>query len=296
MIKSFSELTAKEKDSLLIFLNKKEYISLSGMESKFNIKDYNYGEGVVVILEDNKILGIGKAILKEIQFTGIAYIYSLEILEDYEDKKTVIMQLINKLYCICDKNKANEILLGFRKQETIEIIKELGLNLEYSAKIMEITDLKQREKELNIEELNEENKFKYMELYNKSFSTMPHGASLDEIELNKLLNEYYTGNYYFIVSNEENQIGILDVYIDANSATFDIGLSKEFRGFGYGKRLLETAIQFLKEKKIENIYLVVIEVNKVAYEMYKKRGFKEKNTLSYWVVLKNIYKNIYLKI
>lgn len=34
---------------------------------------------------------------------------------------------------------------------------------------------------------------------------------------------------------------------------------KEYRGKGYGKKLLETAIQFLNEKEVEEICLTVIE-------------------------------------
>ncbi|WP_024613524.1 GNAT family N-acetyltransferase [Clostridium sp. Ade.TY] len=296
MIKSFCDLNSKEKDKLLIFMNKKEYVSLSDMENMFNTKAYNYGEGIAIVFDDNQVLGVGRAILKEIPITGIAYIYSLDILESYSDKKYIIESLIKKLYLICDKNNADEILLGFRKEETMEIIKKLGLKVSYSAKIMEIDDKTLKEDTLKLEELDDENKFEYMDLYNRSFSQMPHGASLDENELNEYLNESYTGNHYFIVLNGDEKIGVMNVYVEANNATFDIGLSKEFRGKGYGKRLLETAIQFLVEQKIENIYLIVIEVNKIAYNMYKKRGFKEKEVLSYWVKLKDKEKNISLNI
>lgn len=287
MIKSFCDLNSKEKDNLLIFMNRKEYISLSEMESMFNTKTYNYGEGIAIIFGSDKVLGIGRAILKEISITGIAYIYSLDILECYNDKKYIIEELIKFLYYICNKNNANEILLGFRKKETKEIIEKLGLKVSYSAKIMEINDKSEKEHILNLEKLNDKNKLKYMSLYNKAFNNMPHGASLNELELNEYLNESYTGNYYFIVLDKNKRIGVMNVYVNGNNATFDIGLPVEFRGQGYGKRLLETAIQFLVNKKIRNIYLVVIEVNKIAYNMYKKRGFKEKGILSYWVTLKN---------
>lgn len=66
---------------------------------------------------------------------------------------------------------------------------------------------------------------------------------------------------------------------------FDIGLIKEYRGKGYGKKLLETAIQFLNEKQVEEICLTIIEKNNVAFEMYKKRGFKVYNKLSDWIEL-----------
>lgn len=67
---------------------------------------------------------------------------------------------------------------------------------------------------------------------------------------------------------------------------FDIRLFSEYRGNWYGKELLETAINFLIKKSIENIELIVIEKNKLAYNMYAKREFKEKEVLNYWLEIK----------
>ena len=63
------------------------------------------------------------------------------------------------------------------------------------------------------------------------------------------------------------------------------GTLKEYRGKGYGKKLLETAIQYLNEKQVEEICLTVIEQNDIAYKMYKKRGFKVYHKLSDWIEL-----------
>lgn len=50
---------------------------------------------------------------------------------------------------------------------------------------------------------------------------------------------------------------------------------KEYRGRGYGNRLLESAIQFLVDKKVDEISLIVIEESRVAHEMYKKEDSKK---------------------
>lgn len=52
------------------------------------------------------------------------------------------------------------------------------------------------------------------------------------------------------------------------------------------KEFLETAINFLIKKSSENIEVIVIEKNKLAYNMYTKRGFKEKEVLNYWLEIK----------
>ncbi|AIY83215.1 acetyltransferase domain protein [Clostridium baratii str. Sullivan] len=287
MIKSYLELSCDEKDKLLVFLNRNnQNVALSEMRKMFENKVYGNGDGILVFKDDNRVICVGRVVLKEIPLTGIAYIHFLDILESLPNKKEVIKEMINECYKKAEKYNANKILLGFRKKETTEMLHKIGFDADYAAKIMILKDRTKKEKVLNIEEINKENKLEYMRLYNESFNNMPHGASLDEEEAEEYLNENNTGNKYFIVSNSKENIGVLNTTIKGKRGTFDIGLSSKFRGKGYGKRLLETAIDFLECKDIENVYLIVIETNKIAYKMYKKRGFMEDRVLSYWISLK----------
>ena len=48
---------------------------------------------------------------------------------------------------------------------------------------------------------------------------------------------------------------------------------------------METAIKFLVDKNVDKIGLIVIEKNKVAYELYKKRGFIKEKTIIEWIEL-----------
>ncbi|MEG0238111.1 MAG: GNAT family N-acetyltransferase [Clostridium sp.] len=287
MVKDYLELTVDEKDKTLLFIDRNNgSISLSEMDRMFKSKVYGYGKGILILEQNNKVIGIGRIVLQEIKITGIAYIHFLDILEDLDDTKEVIKELINECFTKAEEHKAKKILLGFRKRETTEMLHEIGFDADYEAKIMTLNDREKREDILNIEEINENNIKEYIKLYNESFNNMPHGASLDEEEANGFLNESNTCNKYFIVSNSKENIGVLNTTIEDNEGTFDIGLSSRFRGKGYGKRLLETAIDYLNKKKIPNIYLVVIETNKIAYNMYKKRGFEQQKVLSYWIKLK----------
>ncbi|WP_332585840.1 GNAT family N-acetyltransferase [Clostridium sp.] len=287
MVKDYLELTVDEKDKTLLFIDRNNgSISLSEMDRMFKSKVYGYGKGILILEQNNKVIGIGRIVLQEIKITGIAYIHFLDILEDLDDTKEVIKELINECFTKAEEHKAKKILLGFRKRETTEMLHEIGFDADYEAKIMTLNDREKREDILNIEEINENNIKEYIKLYNESFNNMPHGASLDEEEANGFLNESNTCNKYFIVSNSKVKIGVLNTTIEDNEGTFDIGLSSRFRGKGYGKRLLETAIDYLNKKKIPNIYLVVIETNKIAYNMYKKRGFEQQKVLSYWIKLK----------
>ena len=186
------------------------------MRKMFENKVYGNGDGILVFKKDNKVICVGRVVLKEIPLTGIAYIHFLDILESLPNKKEVIKEMINECYKKAEEYNANKILLGFRKKETTEMLHKIGFDADYAAKIMTVQD----------------------------------------------------------------------TTIKGKQGTFDIGLSSKFRGKGYGKRLLETAIDFLESKDIENVYLIVIETNKIAYKMYKKRGFKEDKVLSYWISLK----------
>ncbi|MDD6796347.1 MAG: GNAT family N-acetyltransferase [Clostridiaceae bacterium] len=67
-----------------------------------------------------------------------------------------------------------------------------------------------------------------------------------------------------------------------------MGLHEKYRGQGLGKKLLETSIEMLKRKCIKKISLIVIGKNKVAYNMYQKRGFKVYRKISDCVVINKI--------
>ena len=75
-----------------------------------------------------------------------------------------------------------------------------------------------------------------------------------------------------------------DYTIKCIEGKFDLGIVKARRGLGYGRRILETAIQHLAEKNLE-VELIVLEPNTVAYEMYKKRGFEIRSTMGHWIRL-----------
>ena len=134
--------------------------------------------------------------------------------------------------------------------------------------------------------LSQENIYEYQSVYNASFSDMPHGSFVDLNEALECLKKADEENNYFFVSHNGINIGFMDCTIKNGEGSFDIGLRKEYRGRGYGRKLLETAIDFLNKKEVNKIGLLVIERNSVAYNMYKKRGFKEDSIFSNWIKLK----------
>ncbi|OIV42196.1 bifunctional helix-turn-helix transcriptional regulator/GNAT family N-acetyltransferase [Flavobacterium johnsoniae] len=51
-------------------------------------------------------------------------------------------------------------------------------------------------------------------------------------------------------------------------------LDPAFRGLGIGKKLLTDAVDFCKEKKFKNVFLLTTSLQDKALEMYKKAGFE----------------------
>ena len=82
-------------------------------------------------------------------------------------------------------------------------------------------------------------------------------------------NNKIVGYIYCYVNNES--IGILDaLYIE-----------KEYRGLGIATKLIELAINWLKDEKlVKLIEISVMDKNKLAKKLYKKLGFQKfKETL-----------------
>jgi putative acetyltransferase len=69
-----------------------------------------------------------------------------------------------------------------------------------------------------------------------------------------------------------------------------ISIRKEYRGKGFGKKLLKEIIfRAKKELKPKNIYLEVYVPNKVAISLYKQLGFRKVARLKSWGKYKNKY-------
>ena len=81
-------------------------------------------------------------------------------------------------------------------------------------------------------------------------------------------NNKIVGYIYCYVNNES--IGILDaLYVE-----------EEYRGLGIATKLIELAIDWLKENRVKVIEISVIDKNELAKKLYAKLGFQKfKETL-----------------
>ena len=89
----------------------------------------------------------------------------------------------------------------------------------------------------------------------------------DLIAVYKKENNKFIGCGYGVI--EKGYIGL-----------FDIIVKNEFRGNGYGTKIVQTILSKANEQGIEKAYLSVVDNNVVAKKLYKKLGFNE--IYKYW--------------
>ncbi|WP_195989391.1 GNAT family N-acetyltransferase [Clostridium sp. D53t1_180928_C8] len=285
--KKYIEMNSMEKGLALHFINlkNKDIDSINKLDEISCGKIYDNGNGVIFAFNSKEVIGKISIVLECIKPLGTSFIHNIEIKDELEDRDDFLILLIKEGKELADSYGAKSVKLGIRNNTILNTLKKINLYRDYSAIKMKLNDKSIKEDVLVLEELTVENSQKYLQVFNDSFSDMPHGTWLDNEGLNRYINSKEENNYYFMVKNDDSIIGFMNCEIEINEGMFDIGLCKRYRGKGLGKKLLETAIQFLNNKNVNNIALIVIEKNKIAYEMYKKRGFIKENTISEWIEL-----------
>lgn len=283
MIKSYLELNKNEKQALVEFLNKNNNnVTLENIEKEYKAEEFDYGKGVLISIKEKNIIGKLLIVLLECSLKNVAYLVKFEIDENFKYNKEAILELKNEAIKLANNYGAFKIYLGTKN---IEIINTLNLQKQYSAVKMTLQDRKIKLSPFKLDKLTEENKNEYIKINNDAFFDVPNGGTLTKYKVNEYIKETDENNYYFIVKLNDVNIGFVQFHIENGVGEFDLGLIKFMQGKGYGKKLLETAIYFLNLKEVNDICLTVITKNKVAYEMYKKRGFKEIEVLNDWFEL-----------
>lgn len=287
MIKNYLELSEIEVEKLIIFINRnrENKLSFEDIDKEFKSEEYDYGRGVILKINEEDVMGKVSVILKECSKKGNSYAVKLDINEEVDNKKIIAEEIIEKIKNISKKYGAKEIFLGTRDDKIIRILNSLNLEKQYSAMKMTLEDRKIRYSPLKLVKLSEDNKKEYLVIYNDAFKEVPNGATVIETEVNEYIKTADENNCYYIAKVENDMVGFLQFNIKDGVGKFDLGLIKAARGKGYGKQLLETAISFLNSKEVSEISLLVITKNNLAYDMYKKRGFKESELLSDWFEL-----------
>lgn len=119
--------------------------------------------------------------------------------------------------------------------------------------------------------------FKVFE-YQKEFTTPPA----------KIINENITNEDFspFVIENESNElVGFFLIHRNYNHIGFStpidatfiraVNIDSKHQGKGYGRILFNSIPKIIKEyiADINDLYLVVDDINKVAINLYEKNGF-----------------------
>lgn len=80
-------------------------------------------------------------------------------------------------------------------------------------------------------------------------------------------------------------IGKIRIDITNNEGfIYGLGVLPDFRGKGYGREILSSALDILKKKDVKDIFLEVATENKNALGLYESCGFEEISVMDYFVV------------
>ena len=161
-----------------------------------------------------------------------------------------------------NKYNARKVLLGIRSDNLLKLAQDIGLKRSYSSFNMVLNNREKVNDVLDKIRLSKENIEEYVDVYNKSFMDMPHGTYIEIEEAKSYLKNKNDNEDYFIVLDKGESIGFLNTIIKDKKAFFDIGLIKEYRGKGYGKKILE-----FKDNKNEK---------RLKYEFFRKSKVNEK--------------------
>lgn len=284
MLKNYLELNKIEKEILLEFVNKNKdkKLSFEEMHRQFTSEEYDYGKGVIININEKRVVAKILVILKECNKKAIAYVTCLEINQEVENKNSIFLEIIEAAQNVSKEYGAKKIYFGTRDSKILEIIDSLNWKKQYSAIEMVLEDRKIKYPILDLIPLSERNKNQYLMVYNDAFKNVPNGATLVMSEVDEYIKKSDNNNLYYLALFNNETIGFLQFEIKDTAATFDLGLIKAARGKGYGKLLLETAISFLNAQEVEKISLIVMTSNTIAFNIYKKRGFTESKLLSDW--------------
>ena len=72
--------------------------------------------------------------------------------------------------------------------------------------------------------------------------------------------------------------------IDNEGSIYGFGVLPDFRGKGYGRAILSSALDILNKKDVDNIFLEVATENKNALGLYESCGFEAVSVMDYYVV------------
>lgn len=93
------------------------------------------------------------------------------------------------------------------------------------------------------------------------------------------------GSVSYLAELQGEIIGKIRIDVtDNEGGIYGFGILPDFRGKGYGREALSIALDILKKKQLDNIFLEVATENKNALGLYESCGFEEVSVMDYYIV------------
>ena len=118
-------------------------------------------------------------------------------------------------------------------------------------------------------------------------SSIYFGAALKEDEGDKEIPSIQVDDNFisYMAEFKGEIIGKIHISITDNDGfIYGFGVLPDLRGKGYGREILSSALDILKKKGVDDIFLEVARSNKNALELYESCGFEEVSVMDYYVV------------
>lgn len=96
--------------------------------------------------------------------------------------------------------------------------------------------------------------------------------------------EYYIGDFsVFICNADGKEVGYGQIiYTNGQYTIVNLGILEEYRGQGYGEKLVKYLINLCNKENIPYVHIRVEKKNHKAISLYYKIGFREYNSFTTW--------------
>lgn len=165
------------------------------------------------------------------------------------------------------------LVIEAKSQSGLKVLKKFkGYELEHSEYRMsyEKSDTIPEYNDLSFSEVNYENKKIFSDITLEAFN------DLDENENNSFIDSVIEceDREGYIAYNNDIPIGVFDYnYEDGDAFLYGVAIQSDYRGKGFGKQLIGFALEEGLKKR-NKIVLDVDSNNPIAFNLYKKCGFK----------------------
>ena len=139
--------------------------------------------------------------------------------------------------------------------------------------------------EIELIGLSNDNRYEYMNYHNDAFFDVPNSMTIDDDEINLILEDSAVEAGLLCINNEAIGTYHLD-FSEENPEIASISINNNIQGKGYGVLALKTLEEYLYYKGYKEVFLRVATLNENAYALYKKSEYKYLKRFSRWFLVR----------